>query len=147
MGTPASDADVAQSLITYLEDRSILHERYAPEFAPNVVFEILEIQRRLAGDLEKLDRSSPLFAPIESMRAACGAFVDAAARPEDWMPGWAFRSWSDPTESDFFVSVDRFRSRMGLHIARMAVSYRIDVEGPLTTIFPADPGTKTDESI
>ena len=147
MGTPASDADVAQSLITYLEDRSILHERYAPEFAPNVVFEILEIQRRLAGDLEKLDRSSPLFALIESMRAACGDFVDAAARPEDWMPGWAFRSWNDPTEFDFFVSLDRFRSTMGFHITRIAVSYRIDVGEPLSTIFPPDPGAKTAESI
>jgi hypothetical protein len=138
---PTLDIEVARRLLTFLEDRRALYQPYECETANYVVKSILEIRQRLTGDLEQLDRGSPLAQSLTAMRAACRKFLDDVEGTDPHMSTYhRHRRWWDEDERNFFMSLGELRAVMGIHIAGIAVRYGIDVEEELAAIFPASPG-------
>lgn len=136
---PTSDVEVAEQLITYLEDRRALYQPYQCETASYVVSSILEIRKRLTQDLEQLDRSSPLAQSLLAMRAACREFLDRVEGVDPHIMFYRPGPIWDRNEIDFFMALGELRRTMGIHAAQIAVRYGVDVEEVLVQIFPSPP--------
>ena len=44
--------------------------------------------------------------------------------------------WHGPFESEFFLALGELRSTIGYHVAAIAVTYSLDVEGDLAETLP-----------
>ena len=85
-----------------------------------------ETRDRLSELLPRANRESPLGEGIIAMRSASRDFmnkIDAGAR----IPSLGF---------EFILALGELRSIYGLHIARVAVAYAIDISDDLSRILP-----------
>jgi len=135
---PTLDIEVARRLLTYLEDRRALYQPFDVETGSYVVRSILDIRERLTGELEQLDRSSPLAQSLLAMRAACRKFLNDIETIDTDIMLYHPRLWNQD-ERNFFLSLGELRSALGVHIAQIVVRYGIDVEDALVAIFPTIP--------
>lgn len=134
---------MAQSLITYFEDRRVLYAPYELEVPIHVTRSILDIRTRLIGDMEQLSSDSPLYQSLAAMAAACRKFLthtthldrdqDIFSRPTH-LHSWIFLS-----------AIGELRGALGIHIAQIAVRYGIDITGDLATILPEPTGDEASE--
>ena len=65
---------------------------------------------------------------LRAMRAACRKFLDSAQAQSDWQP-------FDPR---FSGALGELRGVFGIHVAVIAVKYKLDVEDELATILPQE---------
>jgi hypothetical protein len=127
---PADERDKAKRLLTFLEDRRALYHPYNMEVGDYVVQSILEIRERLTSDLEDVNKSSFLGETLTAMRATCRKFLDKVQRPS------RKRYWLGP---DFIDALGQLRAIFGVHVARLACAYDLEVEKDLASILPPEP--------
>lgn len=128
---PVDERDVAKQLLIFLEDRRALFMPYNMEVDLYVVDSILEIRQRLTEDLEKISRSSVLGESISGMRASCRKFLTETQDDPRRMRHWRM-------EGHIWQALGELRAIFGLHIARIACAYDLEVEEQLETILPAE---------
>lgn len=123
---PDLEQTVARELLAYLEDRRYLFSPFEQEQCNYVIQSTVETRDRLSEFLPRANRESPLGEGIIAMRSASREFmnkIDAGTR----IPSLGF---------ELILALGELRSIYGLHIARIAVAYAIDISEDLSRILP-----------
>ena len=137
----ASEATVsaARRVIAFLEDRRVLYVPDELEVPSHCVHSILDIRRFLSAELGKLDGGSEFAASLRAMRAACRKFLERVgangrnvALSANHQGHWA--SWT------FYSALGEMRGTFGVHLARIAAHFKLDIEDGLASILPAADG-------
>lgn len=71
------------------------------------------------------------------MRASCRKFLNAAYDPRGKIVRFAFQHGSS-TSWKFNSAIGELRGVFGIHVAKIAVAYGIDVEKELASILPEE---------
>jgi hypothetical protein len=116
---------------------------YAPEemeVAAHCVDSVLEIRRFLSGELRKLDGKSEFAASLRAMRAACRKFLDRVGIDGREVVLYAnhhghWASWT------FYSALGEMRGTFGVHLAKIAAEFKLDIEDRLASILPANAET------
>lgn len=127
---PVDERSKARRLLVYLEDRRALYHPYDMEVGDYVVDSVLEIRRRLGEDLEDVDKRSVVGESLMAMRAACRRFLDEVQQP----PRRRYH-----LEPDFIQFLGELRALFGVHVARLACAYDLEVHGELARTLPPEP--------
>lgn len=128
---PVDERDVSKQLLVFLEDRRALFMPYDMEVGPYVVDSILEVRQRLTEDLEQISRSSVLGESIAAMRASCRKFLTETQDDPKRIHHWGM-------EGHIWQALGELRAICGLHIARIACAYNLEIEEQLEPILPAE---------
>lgn len=126
---PVDEQDKARRLLVYLEDRRALFHPYEMEIGDYVDRSVLDIRQRLTTELEDLPKSSPLAESLGAMRAACRKFLDGVQGSHSRHMGLG------PL---YAQCIGELRAIFGVHIAKIALIYDLEVSGDLVSILPAD---------
>ena len=128
---PVDEREVAKQLLVFLEDRRALFMPYNMEVVPYVVDSVLEIRQRLTEDLEKISRSSVLGESISAMRASCRKYLTETQDDPRRIHHWRM-------EGHIWQALGELRAIFGIHIARIACAYDLEIEEQLEPILPAE---------
>jgi hypothetical protein len=131
------EVSAARRLIAFLEDRRVLYAPDSWETPTHCVPSVLEIRDFLTAELGKLGGKSELSASLRAMRAACRKFLDRVrsrggrdvARYANHHDSWA--NWT------FYSALGEMRGTLGVHLARIAAQFRLDIQDQLASILPA----------
>jgi hypothetical protein len=135
---PVDECDIAKQLLVFLEDRRALYEPYNMEVGPYVMDSIIDIRQRLTKDLEKISRSSVLGQSISAMRAECRKFLTDTQDDSRHRYHWRM-------EGHIWETLGKLRAICGLHIARIACAYDLEVEEQIIPILPEEPEIEDSE--
>ena len=131
----------ARRVIAFLEDRRVLYEPSEMEVPSHCVHSVIEIRHRLSDELGKLDSGSELAASLRAMRVACRKLLERVGTDGregiHHANGWGFHSWT------FGSALGELRGTFGIHVARIAAAFKLDVEDRLASIFPANADADT----
>lgn len=136
---PEPRRDAARRLVAYLEDR-VLYAPETMEVPDHCVSSVLDIRRFLTAELQHGPDEDDLAQSIRAMRAACRKFLDTVngevLRFGGHQGHWA--SWQ------FNGALGELRGVFGLHLARVAVQYGVEIEDDLGAILPAEDAASGD---
>jgi len=135
---PVGERDKAQRLLVYLAGQRALHYPYDREIVSFVVKSILDIRERLTRDIEDLSEDSILRQILRGMQAACRKFLDENQSPSAGY-GW-------PYEAQLYCTLGELRALLGIHIARIACAYDLEVDACLGDILPPEPEPEPNKS-
>jgi hypothetical protein len=139
---PALDVEVARRVLTYLEDRRVLFAPAVLEIPEHAVNSVLSIRPVITQALGEVDRESELGKSLLAIRAACRAFLDRTqligTETRVLFDLFPFQQW------EFASALGELRAIVGLHAARIAVAYGIEVEDDFAAMFPPE---VTDEDV
>ena len=122
---------VAKRIITELEDRRVLYSPYELEVPKACISAIVEIRRILTAGLNEIENDEELSASFRAMRSSCRKFLNRVEGLNvHSVPGTTINDWV------FLSSLGELRGIFGLYIAKISVSYGIDVEEGLAEIIP-----------
>jgi hypothetical protein len=135
----ASELEVsaARRAIAFLEDRRVLYSPDSWEVPSHCVNSVMEIRHFLTAELGKLDGKSELAASLRAMRASCRKFLDRVGSKNDrdvLRHANHHDSWASYT---FYSALGEMRGNFGVHLARIAGQFRLDIEDQLAAILPA----------
>jgi len=126
---PVDEHDVAKKLLVFMEDRRAMFMPYDMEVGHYVIDSIQEIRQRLTEDLEQISRSSVLGESVSAMRASCRKFLTETQDDPRRMRHWHM-------EVVIWNALGELRAICGLHIARIACAYDLEIEEQLEPILP-----------
>jgi len=135
---PVVERDKARRLLVYLAGERSLHCPYDKEIGTFVVESILDTRERLARDIEDLSMDSILRHILRAMQAACRKFLDENQSPSAGY-GW-------PYEAQLYCTLGELRALFGIHIARIACAYDLEVDACLEDILPPEPEQELNKS-
>jgi len=131
---PEPEVTAARRVIAFLEDRRVLYVPSEMEVPHHCVKSVLEIRRFLTAEIQSLNESSGISDSLRAMRAACRKFMNAVGCRSEIIPfgahGGHWASW------EFNGALGELRGVFGVHVARIAVSHGLNVEGDLASILP-----------
>jgi hypothetical protein len=134
----------ARRMIAFLEDRRVLYEPSEMEVQSHCVHSVIEIRHRLSDEVGKLDSESELAASLRAMRAACRKFLERVGTDgRDGIHhanGWGFHSWT------FGSALGELRGTFGIHVAKIAAAFKLDVEDHLASILPGNADADTGDN-
>jgi hypothetical protein len=134
---PVDERDKAQQLLVYLAGQRALHYPYDREIGTFVVQSILETREQLIRNIETLSTETLLRKILRSMQAACRKFLDENQSPSAGY-GW-------PYEAQLYCTLGELRALLGIHIARIAFAYDLEVDACLGDILPPEPEQELNE--
>jgi hypothetical protein len=121
---------------TLLAGERSLHYPYDREIGTFIAKSVRDIQERLANDIEDLSMDSILRQILRGMQAACQKFLDENQSPSAGY-GW-------PYEAQLYCTLGELRALLGIHIARIACAYDLEVAACLGDILPPEPDKSND---
>ncbi len=106
------------------------------EVPEHCVHSVLEIRHFLSAELGKLDSAMEFAASLRAMRAACRKFLERVGTDgrETVLYANQHGHWASWT---FYSALGEMRGTFGVHIAKIAAQFRLDVEDRLAAILPA----------
>jgi hypothetical protein len=130
------EVSAARRVITFLEDRRVLYAPDELEVPEHCVHSVLEIRHFLSGELGKLGAGSEFASNLRAMRAACRKFLERVGTDGREVVLYAnhhghWASWT------FYSALGEMRGTFGVHLAKIAAEFRLDVEDRLAAILPA----------
>ena len=141
----SSDLEVsaARRVIAFLEDRRVLYAPEEMEMAEHCIRSVLEIRHFLSDEIGKHDTGSGFAASLRAMRAACRKFLDRVGTDGREVTLYAnhhghWASWT------FYSALGEMRGTFGVHLAKIAAEFKLDIEDRLAEILPA-PATDSDD--
>jgi hypothetical protein len=135
---PFDERDKAQRLLVYLAGQRALHHPYDREIGAFIVQSILDTSEQLTRDIEALSMDSLLRKILRAMQAACRKFLDENQSPSAGY-GW-------PYEAQLYCTLGELRALLGIHIARIAYAYDLDVDACLGDVLPPEPEQEPNKS-
>jgi hypothetical protein len=132
-----AEADVAQRVISFLEDRRVLYNPYEMEVAEHCVDSVLRIREFLTQVLTELPNKKGLSQHLRAMRAACRKFVDITDPSAGGLDHPPHMFSGGPDIWRFASALGELRGVIGLHVAIIAKKNKLGVEGELAAILPA----------
>lgn len=143
---PEAERSIAKRTIAFLEDRRVLYSPSELEMPDHCVESVLEIRRTLTTEIAKLDEKSDLAASLRAMRAACRKFLDTVQGDEGRIIRFGaqfghYASWT------FNSALGEMRGVFGVHLAKLATAYGVDIEDDLAAVIPGEdvPASPADE--
>jgi hypothetical protein len=138
------EVSAARRVITYLEDRRVLYAPDELEVPSYCVKSVLEIRHFLSGELGKLDKRSEFAASLRAVRAACRKFMERVGTDghEGILNAHQHGHWASWT---FYSALGEMRGTFGVHLAKIAAEFRLDVEDRLAAILPARADADSDD--
>ena len=151
-----AEIKIAQRVITQLEDRRVLYSPYEMETYGCCVSSIFEIRRMLTDELGKIKQSSQLYNDLQILRAACRKFLDRTQPFENELKkNFDYIRASNRINNTLYMNTDllrdltngnwifmsalgELRGVFGIGIAKIAVSYGINITGDLIEIIPIE---------
>jgi len=130
---------VARRIVVFLEDRRVLYAPDELEVPSHCVHSVLEIRRFLTNELGRFENPSELAASLRAIRAACRKFLDRVGPDGSDTVLYASHpghcaSWT------FYSALGEMRGTVGVHLARIAAQFELDIEDGLASIIPAIDG-------
>ena len=130
------EVTAARRVVTFLEDRRVLYSPSELEVPSECVDSVLKIRRFLTSEIGKLDSKSELASSLRAMRAASRKFLESIGGEDSNIIRYAlqhghYASWT------FYSALGEMRGVFGIHLARIATGFRLDVEDDLASILPA----------
>jgi hypothetical protein len=131
-----AEIDIAQEVITFMEDRRVLFNDNELEVPRYCVESVLEIRRFLTEVLRRLKNETGLSQHLRAMRGACRRFLNKVQDGKrgiiltDGLQGGS-ATWT------FFPALGELRAAFGLHLGIIAASCGLGMEGELASILPA----------
>jgi hypothetical protein len=135
---PADERNKARRLLVYLAGQRALHYPYDKEIGTFIVQSILDTGERLTRDIEAISIDSLLRKILRAMQAACRKFLDENQSPSAGY-GW-------PYEAQLYCTLGELRALLGVHIARIACAYDLEVDACLGDILPPEPESEPNKS-
>lgn len=127
---PIIEADEAKHIILFLEDKRVLFNPADMEDANHCAQSVIQIRNELTNALQNLPSSSILARSIKSIRRACQEFSDKLGHPK-------FSQFECPVQVSMLErELFKLREKCGVSIAKIAVSYGIDIDDGLAGIIP-----------
>jgi hypothetical protein len=133
---PETDRSIAKRVLTFLEDRRVLYTPSEIEIPDHCVQSVIKIREFLTNELTKVDMKAAIAESFRAMRSACRKFLNTVQAETDGRiipfansPGH-YASW------EFNQALGEMRGTIGIHIARIAAQYGLDVEDDLAKILP-----------
>ncbi len=141
---PATEVDVAQRVLSFLEDRRVLYNEYEMELPDHCMMSVIDIRRFLTDVLGRLPNKQGLPAHLRMMRAACRQFLDknGGERFRDHQP----HMFGGPETWVFASALGDLRTTIGLHVGIVCTMYGLGVEGDLAKILPPLPNDDNEEA-
>lgn len=131
----------ARRVIAFLEDRRVLYDPCEMEVPDHCVRSVIEIRHCLTEELGKLEAGSELAASLRAMRAACRKFLERVGT--DGREGIRYAVGSNVHSWTFGSALGELRGTFGVHVAKIAAEFKLDVEDKLASILPANPDADT----
>jgi hypothetical protein len=131
---PEAESAVARRVLAYLEDRRVLYRPFDMEVPQQCVESVVEIRRFLTDEIAKLDSGSDIAQTLRGMRAACREFLDESHGPR--RPAFHRARSYGLWDAAFSDALGKLRGIFGIHVARLAAEYGLDVEDDLASILP-----------
>lgn len=122
--------DIARRTILFLEDRRVLYNPSEMEDPRHCVISILEIRKFLTNQIPDT-ADEKLQEPLKALRIACRKFLDSVGAEENRIPFGNHRA-----SRTFNSAIGELRGVFGVHIAKIAAMYGLDVEDNLASILP-----------
>lgn len=133
---PEPEIAVARRIVTYLEDRRVLYAPSEMEVPHHCVESVLDIRRYLTDELSGISSGGEIADTIRALRAACRKFLNTVGeRRETVTYGAQMGHWASWV---FNGALGEMRGVFGVHIAKLAASYGLDVEDELAAIIPEE---------
>jgi hypothetical protein len=134
---PESEVMAARRVIAFLEDRRVLYEPGQMEVPAHCVQSVIEIRHFFSAELGKFDSKAKIAPSLRAMRAACRKFLERVGTDGREVIFFAndrghFASWT------FYAALGELRGTFGVHVAKIAGQFKLDVEDRLASILPAD---------
>ena len=106
------------------------------EVPSHCVHSVMNIRRFLSSELGKLDAGSEFAANLRAMRAACRKFLERVGVDGCDVTLYASHHghWASWT---FYGALGEMRGTFGVHLARIAAQFKLDIEDDLASILPA----------
>jgi hypothetical protein len=131
----------ARRVLVFLEDRRVLYDPCEMEVPDHCVRSVIEIRHCLTEELGKLEGSTELAARLRAMRAACRKFLERVGT--DGREGIRYAVGSNVHSWTFGSALGELRGTFGVHVAKIAAEFRLDVEDKLAAILPANADADT----
>jgi hypothetical protein len=135
---PVDERDKARRLLLYLAGQRALHYPYDREIGSFIVQSILDISERLTCDIESLSTDSLLRKILRAVQAACHKFLDENQSPS--------AGYGGPYQAQLYCTLGELRALLGIHIARIAFIYDLEVDACLGDILPPEPEQEPEKS-
>jgi hypothetical protein len=131
---PEAEIAVARRVLAFLEDRRVLYRPYDMEVPRHCEDSVIEMRKFLTDEIAKLDKSKEIAQSLRGMRAACRKFLDLSpgSRTAPFSPRRFHGAWDDWLSD----SLGELRGTFGIHVARLAAEYGLDIEDELASILP-----------
>ncbi len=128
---PEKERRRAERVLTYLAKQPALWDPYDIAIGSFVVQSIIDVRERLTRDLAGLSADSVLHEGLRAMRSACRMFLEENQSPRS--------GYGPPYEAQLHSTLGELRALFGIHIARIACAYDLEVDGHLVGILPPEP--------
>ncbi|MEG8990281.1 DUF6650 family protein [Ignavibacteria bacterium 4148-Me] len=129
-----AEIKIAKRVITQLEDRRVLYSPYELEVPRHCVSSVLEIRKMLTDEIGKVSQKSDLYNDLQLLRAACRKFLDDIHKVERDLDN--YQSFSTVSGWIFLTALGELRGVFGIGIAKIAISYGLNLTGDLVKIIP-----------
>ncbi len=121
----------AKQILTYLAEQRALWDPYDVAISAFVAQSIVDLRGQLRSDLEDLPTNSVLQEGLQVMHAACRRFLEENQSPRS--------GYGPPYEAQLHSTLGELRALFGIHIARIACAYELEVDTHLEGILPPKP--------
>jgi hypothetical protein len=128
---PPDEQDRARQVLTYLAEQGALWDPYDIAISPFVTQAIVDLRGQLRGNLDDLSNDSVLHEALRAMHAACRRFLEENQSPKS--------GYGAPYEAQLHSTFGALRALFGIHIARIACAYDLQVDSRLEGILPPEP--------
>lgn len=128
---PDQERDRARRVLVHLASQRALWDPYDTAIGSFVTRSILDMRERLSHDLRDVPADSVLGEGLRAMRAACRKFLNENQSPRS--------GYGPPYEAQLHSTLGQLRALVGIHVARIACAYDLEVEERLEGIMPPKP--------
>jgi hypothetical protein len=115
----------------HLAEQQVLCDPYDIAIGSFVTQSILKMRERLNAELPGLAADSVLQQGLHAMQAACRMFLDENQSPRS--------GYGPPYEAQLHSTLGMLRALVGIHTARIACAYDLEVDARLQGILPPEP--------
>ncbi len=128
---PAGERKRAKRVLKYLAEQQALWDPYDMAIGSFVTQSIVDLRGQLRSEIEDLRTDSVLQEALCVMHAACRRFLEENQSPRS--------GYGPPYEAQLHSTLGELRALFGIHIARIACAYDLEVEPHLVRILPPEP--------
>lgn len=128
---PPEEQAKARQVLTYLAEQQALWDPYDTAIGAFVAQSIADLRGQLRSDLDGLPADSVLQEGLQAMHAACRVFLEENQSPRS--------GYGPPYEAQLHSTLGELRALFGIHIARIACAYDLEVDAHLEGILPPKP--------